>query len=449
MYDVLNPLGIAKSNMPRAILLILTCGLSSLIYAADWPKFNGPTGDCKSPEKGVLKQWPQTGPPLVWQVETGEGYCAPAVADGRLFLFDRAGDKQRLRCLAPRTGQPKWVFEYPTSYQDLYGYDGGPRACPVVDGDRVYTLGPEGMLHCLAVTDGSVKWKLDVVKRFGVVQNFFGAGATPVIEGDLLIMQVGGSPPDSPPTISGKVPGNGSGIVAFNKLTGGTVYQITDELASYSVPVPATIGDRRWCFVFARGGLVGFEPKSGKVDFHYPWRAPIIESVNASNPVVVGDQVLVSECYGVGASLLKVRPGGYEIVWKDDGTRRPALATHWMTPIEVGGYIYASSGRHSGGAELRCVELQTGKVMWSIPRLTRSSLLYVDDHFVVLTEFGQLLLVRATAEKFDVVTDAIPRDTQGRELLEHPSWAAPVLANGLLYLRGKGRLICLRLIPEK
>lgn len=416
---------------------------AGVAVAEDWAGFNGPTGDCKSGEKGILKNWPAQGPPRVWDIATGQGYCAPTIAHGKLFLFDRIGDNQRLRCLNPANGQQQWSFTYLTDFVDMYGYDGGPRACPVADGDRVYILGPEGMLHCLSAADGAVRWKMDTVAKFGVVPNFFGVGAAPVIEGDKLIMQVGGSPPLSPPVISGRTQGNGTGIVALNKLTGEVVYKLSDELASYAVPVLATIGGRRWCFVFARGGLVGFDPGNGKQDFHYPWRATIAESVNASNPVVAGGMVLISECYGPGSSVLKVRPGGYDVAWKDDEkSRQKAMATHMMTPVHLDGYVYGSSGRQSGGAELRCIEIATGKTAWSQPKLNRCSLLYVDGHFVALSETGKLLLVRPTHERFDLVAQT------EEDLVEYPAWAGPVLSNGLLYLRGAGKLVCLRLIPE-
>ena len=101
--------------------------------------------------------------------------------------------------------------------------------------------------------------------------------------------------------------GNGTGIVAFDKLTGKVKYKITDELASYASLKLATIDMRRWCFAFCRGGLVGFEPATGKVDFEYPWRARILESVNASMPVVVGREVFISETYGPGSTLLHAR----------------------------------------------------------------------------------------------------------------------------------------------
>src|SRR5262249_26317309 len=150
-----------------------------------------------------------------------------------------------------------------------------------------------------------------------------------------------------------RVRGNGSGVVAFDKRTGEVKYQFSDELASYSGPKLATIDNRRWCFLLARGGLLGFQPQTGKLDFHFPWRAQTLESVNAANPVVVGDRVLISETYGPGSALLKVRPGGYDTVWSDlDRRRDKSLQAHWNTPVHHEGYVYASSGRHTENAEL-------------------------------------------------------------------------------------------------
>ena len=291
----------------------------------DWPCFLGPAADSKSRETGILTDWSKNPPRLIWHRPMGAGYAMPAISRGRLFAFDQTGRTVRLTCLESETGNELWHFDYDSDYQDLYGYDNGPRCYPIVDDDRVYIYGAEGLLQCLDVRNGSIRWKVDTAKEFNVVQNFFGVGSTPAIEGELLIVQVGGSPEDdknTPPGQLNLVRGNGSGIVAFDKRTGEVRYKITDELASYAVPVFATIDDRRFGFVFARGGLVGFAPGSGNVDFQFPWRARVLESVNASNPVVVGDRVFISECYGPGSALLRVKSGGYDLVW-DDAQQRP------------------------------------------------------------------------------------------------------------------------------
>ena len=421
----------------------------------DWPVFLGPTGDSKSPETGFFTKEGPRGFKLLWQATLGGGYSMPVVSRGRLFQFSRHGKQARLNCLHAETGAELWTFEYPTDYEDLYGYDNGPRCSPIVDDDRVYLFGAEGMLHCLRVVDGGVVWKLDTSAKFGVIQNFFGVGSTPVIDGELLIVNIGGSPPEAkqiPPGQLDRVKGAGSGVVAFDKRSGAVKYQFSDELASYASPTLATIDGRRWCFVFARGGLIGFDPTTGKQDFHFPWRAEMLESVNASNPVVVGNHVLISETYGPGAALLNVRPGAADVVWSDTERRRDkSLQTHWNTPIHVDGYVYGSSGRHTENAELRCVEWKSGRVLWSQPELTRSSLLYVEGHFFCLTEYGDLIVLKATSEKFTAL-GAIPlrgpvdpATNQASRLLKYPAWSAPILSHGLLYVRGADRLICIEL----
>jgi len=424
----------------------------------DWPGFLGPAGDGTSPETGFFTAAGLRGAKVLWQRAIGSGYAMPSIARGRLFLFTRVGATNRLDCLTAETGEPLWHFEYPTAYEDLYGYDGGPRCCPVIDEDRVYIVGAEGTLHCLSVLDGSVLWKVDTTATFGVVQNFFGVGGTPLVEGDLLIANIGGSPPesrDAPPGRLDRVRGADSGVVAFDKRTGAVRYRFGDELASYASPVCATIGDRRWGFVFARGGLVGFDPRKGAQDFHFPWRATILESVNAANPVVVGDEVLISECYGPGATLLRVKPGGCEVVWQDDGKqRRKIFQAHWSTPIHRDGFVYGCSGRHSENADLRCVEWKTGRVAWSEPGLGRTSLLWADGHFFCLSEWGDLVVFRADPEKFAAVAEIPllgPEPAPGAEqprLLKYPAWAAPILTHGLLFVRGADRLVCIELARE-
>lgn len=428
----------------------------------DWTTFLGPGGNSKSTEKGALTKWPETGLRIVWQKPLGTSYGIGSVSKGRYYQFDRTENTAHLDCLDAKTGKRLWQFSYLSDYEDIFGYDGGPRSSPVIDDDRVYLFGVEGLLHCLNTETGKVIWKVDTAKEFGVVQNFFGAGSTPVIEGDLLITIMGGSPEESQtlaPGDLGQVTGNGTGVVAFDKRTGKVRYKITDELASYATPVLATIDKRRWCFAFARGGLIGFDPLLGKVDFQYPWRARSLESVNASTPVVIGNEVFISETYGPGSSLLKVQPGKADVVWNDDPMKREkAMLAHWNTPIYHEGYLYGCSGRHTENADLRCIEWKTGKVMWTVPRTTRVSLMYVDDHFISLGEFGDLLMFKANPEKFEPATHHIyraaasentPAGVTPPQLLKYPCWAAPILSHGLMYVRGSDRLLCLELIPPQ
>lgn len=425
----------------------------------DWPEFLGKNRDGKSNEKGILTDWRDGKLKIKWTRPLKESYGIGSVADGRYFQFDRVADNEVLTCLNAESGEELWSKSYPTTYRDLYGYNGGPRTSPVIDQDRVYTYGAAGELRCYAIADGKLIWNRNTSKDFGVIQNFFGVGSTPVIFDDLIIAMVGGSPEESKSVPSGAldlVVGNGSAIVAFEKLSGKIRYKLSDDLASYSSPVISKINGKNLCFAFCRAGLICFDPATGKESFNYPWRDSKLESVNASNPVVVGDQVFISETYGPGSSLLKVTPEKFEVVWKDEKRSRVrAMQTHWNTAIHHDGFLYGSSGRHTNNAVLKCIDFKTGREKWSVPRLTRSSLLYIDGHFICITEAGRLFLFKASPEKFEVVTE-IRLDLKSPEgadpsdkLLSYPCWAAPIVSHGLLYVRGDRHLTCLDLIPVK
>ena len=177
----------------------------------DWTSFLGPTHNGMSTETRLLHTWPKTGPKLVWEMKKGTAYSSPAISGDRLLFIHRVGKEERVECLHRETGERYWQFSYPTEFEDRYGYNNGPRASPVIDGDRVYTYGAEGKLHCLKLETGQVYWKRDLRGEFRVPQDFFGVASTPLIEGDLLIVNVG-------------APG-GPTVAAFDKKTGKLVWE--------------------------------------------------------------------------------------------------------------------------------------------------------------------------------------------------------------------------------
>ncbi len=413
----------------------------------DWADFLGPQRNGKSPETGLRFDWSDRPPRIVWKHRIGEGYGSGSVADGRFFHFDRDEDQARLTALHAETGEILWRRTYATDYVDIYGFDGGPRSSPVIDGDRVYIYGVEGILHCLNAMTGEVIWKVDTGQRYGVIQNFFGVGSTPLIHNDLLIAMIGGSPEDSqdiPLGQLGRVVPNGCGIVAFDKLTGEERYRTIDDLASYSSPVVADIGGRTVGLALCRSGLYAFVPDSGEVQWDVPFRATKFESVNASTPVVFGSRILITESYGIGAAVLDVADGQPKFVWADERLRDAALACHWNTPIVHDGLAWASHGERMPTAELRCVDLADGTVRWTEPGLTRSSLTLAIGHLICLGENGRLLALRPDAERFSI-TGEVDRE---HLRLTGPCWAAPLVSHGYLYARDKGQIVCLDIRDE-
>ena len=436
----------------------------------DWGTFLGPTANGRSSLKGMAMPWPADGPRIVWHRELGEGNCGPAVAQGRCVICDRIAQEIRVRCLEAETGRELWQQRYPTDYVDTFGYDGGPRASAVIAGDAVITFGPEGRLECRSLADGASRWQVDTSKAYHVVRNFFGVSAAPLVvdigEERLVIVQVGGSPPGSAPPSPERldlVKGLDSGLVAFDLATGRERWRSSDQLASYSTPVRATIGGRDRLLAWMRDRFLVVDPATGVIQADFRWRADELFSVVAASPAVAGDEVLLSETYGPGSVLLTVTAAGLQTVRQDAAGSRPSrsLKSHWATPVLHDGHLYGSSGRNAGDALLVCADWKTGAIRWSESGLGRSSVVCADDHLIVLGEFGDLVLVKATPDRYEEVSRArlvgLATDTQnatsrgtqesGAELLVAPCWAAPVIAHGYLYVRGQGRLVCLDLLP--
>jgi outer membrane protein assembly factor BamB len=425
----------------------------------DWVSFLGPTHNGVSTETKLLRDWPKGGPKLVWEMRKGTGYSSPAIAGDRLVYLHRTGNQEKVVCLHPETGARYWEFNYPTKFEDRYGYNNGPRASPVIDGDRVYIYGAEGKLHCLKLQTGQVYWKRDIAAEFKVPQDFFGTASTPLVEGDLLILNVGAP--------------RGPSVAAFHKLTGKMVWGAGDQWGpSYASPIPATVNGERRVFVFAggdskppSGGLLSIHPATGAIDFAFPWRSRSYESVNAASPVIVGNQVFISASYNTGGALLNLLPGGKQTVaWTSQ-----EIGTHFNTAIHKDGYLYAFDGRNEPDASLVAVELKTGKVMWRVnpeweetlvfdgaerrQRLGtyRGTLLSVDGQFLCLGELGHLLWLDLTPKGYKELTRAwlfAARET----------WSPPVVSRGLLYIsqhsrdfqrQTQPRLLCYDLRAEK
>lgn len=402
---------------------------------SDWTSFLGPTHDMVSPETKLAKDFPADGLRPVWEMKKGDGFGAPAILGDRLILFHRVGDEEVVDCLHALDGRRFWRYRYPSSYHDRYGYNHGPRCSPVIGGGRVVTYGAEGRLHCVDLETGALRWKHDILGEFGIRPNFFGVGATPLIEGGLVIVNVGAP--------------QGPCVVAFDLDTGRRVWGAGDTWGpSYASPIPADLHGRRRVLVFAggesdpaTGGLLGIDPTNGKVDFTFPWRGTRVESVNAASPLVLGDRVFLSECYGSGGVMLQIAADGTaKPLWKNAG-----FGMHFMTAIPLGAHLYGVDGHGPRDAELVCVELATGKEVWrnqpqwteTVPARTgtremtmgsfRASLLRVDGRVLSLGEFGHLQWIELapTGYRESARTWLFPAGE---------TWTPPVISRGLLYV---------------
>lgn len=426
-----------------------------VVVAEDWPRFLGPTANGKSGETELIEKWPNSGPNRAWIQTIGTGYSAPSIRDSKLVLHHRKGDQEIVETLDATTGDSLWQHSYESNFVDPFGYNNGPRCSPLLSENRCYTFGAEGKLLCLDRKTGKQLWLRDTATDFNIPEAFFGVGSTPIITHNLLVVMVGGQP--------------NSGMVAFDPKTGETVWESVGRnnwqglpkigwrgeptvvwkdyamQASYATPLVAEIHGKSHLLCFMRQGLVSLDPKSGKVNFSFWFRSIVNESVNAMNPIVQDDLILLSAAYyGIGSVLLQVQPNGKSVkeVWRDR-----VLEIHWTTPILHEGHLYAFSGRNEADARFRCVEFATGKLMWDRDEQWRKSFrppsvygrgsgIFADGKLFALGEGGLLGLFRLNPkEPIELARFQIPE-------FKYPCWAAPIISNKKLYLRSEDRLIC-------
>src|SRR5262245_12505446 len=253
--------------MPRrsVALLVMTLAAGVPAVAMDWPQFLGPDRNGTYAGPPLSENWGPSGPKVVWRKPVGQAFAGPAVVQNHVLLFHRVNNEEVLESLDAKTGMSTWRYAYPTNYRDDFGFDEGPRAVPVVADGVVYTFGAEGQLHAVDLASGKKIWSIDTARQFNVPKGFFGAAGSPLVEDGRVIANIGGAK---------------AGIVAFEAKTGKVLWSATEDAASYSSGIGATIAGRRYAVFLTRNGLVGLDPRDGRVRFQRPWRARQAASVN-------------------------------------------------------------------------------------------------------------------------------------------------------------------------
>ena len=399
-----------------ALLVFITCSA----IAADWPQFLGPqrSGVADKTEPSVPDTFPGDLTPL-WKKSVGAGFAGPVVIGGQVIIFHRESSDMTTEALDAKTGQPAWRTVYTTDYIDSFGFDNGPRAVPAIADGRVFTFGPEGRATAMDLKTGKELWHYDTAAALGSEQGFFGRAPSPLVMGDKVIFAPGGS-----------LDGKPAGLIALNTDSGKPAWNAVDDQAGCASPIAISGGLLAWM----RNQLWSLD-SSGKVLASQPLRSSMDASVNAATPVDCGGgRYLISAGYGVGAHLLSLADGKIETVWKKEDT----LDCHYATPVRVGDHLYGFHGRQESGMNLRCIEIATGKVAWEDPDgVPGGTLIAVGDKLLVVTERGELWVVRATPEKFQQLA-AIQILRAG-----HRSHAA--YSDGILYARDSEHLIALKL----
>jgi outer membrane protein assembly factor BamB len=370
-----------------------------------WTEFRGPRRDGHYQERPIVTDWPAGGLSPLWKQPVGGGYASFAVAEGRAFTIEQRRTEEVVAAYDVATGLELWRHAWAGDFKEWMGGD-GPRATPTWHDGRVYALGAEGELRALDAATGAEVWRVNILEDNGVANLQWGMAASPLVVGDLVVVHPGG--PD------------GRSVVAYDRHTGARRWSSLDDKAAYSSPVLASVAGRPQILVLTATRLVSLAPDTGALLWSHPWPAP--NDINASQPVLVGgDRILLSSGYGKGAALVEIR--------EDDGvwaTRElwshNRLKNRFSSSVVLDGYLYGLDE-----AILTCVEVDTGEVKWKAGRYGHGQIILADGHLIVLSEDGDLALVRATPEGHE--------ERARFPVLSGKTWNHPVIDDGRLIVR--------------
>ena len=409
------------SFMRIATFLLLCLSLHAKNPA--WPNWLGPNHD------GTLDSFALPVPPKGkdyapgWSVKVGRGWASPVCDSKVLILHERDGENEVLRAMDPSTGKESWRFSYRSGYRDSFGMEDGPRSTPAIFDGLVVSHGPQGLVHAVSMKDGALRWKVDLAEKFSSPKGFFGRCSSPLVVGGKAIFDVGGK---------------NAGMVALELKTGKLAWSSTSYGNDYSSAVPFETNTGPLVLSFMREGFLALNAKTGKEVFFEQFRSPISASVNAASPVVVGNRVLLSSCYDVGAGLWDYKENSagesrFNTLWK----KKDALDCHYSSPVAFDGFAYGFHGRQERAPVLRCISLKDGKVMWEAPSMGAGNLIRAKGKLLVLSEDGELIIAEASPKGF--------RALHRQQILGTGARAHFSLANGRLFARDQRRLVCLRL----
>lgn len=386
----------------------------------DWPQWRGPHSDGISRETGLLTDWSEQKPKVLWQQALGSGFSSISVVGDRLYTMAAVDDVEYTFCLDTDTGNLVWRVPIGARHVDPQGGD-GPRSTPTVVNDVVYTLGAEGRLMCLDARTGRERWQRNILEDFGAENLQWGVSTSPYVDGDNLLVNVGGP---------------GASVVAFEKKTGNVAWQSLDDVAGYASPIRINVTGPDGANVpelvfFCGRSLIGLSPADGSLHWRHEWITT--SNMNIATPIYEPRSRLLF----ISASRDTGRCAAYRLTARDGAVacelvyRNQEMKNHYNGCVLIDGCVYGFDN-----SVLKCIQLETGQVMWVDRTVGKGSLVAAQGHLFVLGERGDLAVVEAT-----------PREYREKGRIQafdsSRAWSPPALANGRLYVRDLEKIACL------
>jgi outer membrane protein assembly factor BamB len=378
--------------------------------SADWFQWRGPNRDGHSAEAGLLQQWPQGGPPRLWQAAgAGDGYSSFSASHGRLYTQGARGGTEYVMAFDAASGKKLWETANGARFRNEQG--DGPRATPTVEEDRLYAFGGSGELSCLDAASGKKLWSVNVVKAFGGNVPYWGYSESPLIVGDRIVLNAGG---------------RRASIVAINKLDGTTLWQNHNDEAGYSSPVLLRTGSLQQVVFFTGQRGLAVDPRDGRLLWSYNRASN--GTANIATPVVRGTRVFFSSAYGTGAGLVHVKAAG-AIAAAEEAYFTRDMRNHHSSSVLVGDTVYGFSD-----SILTALNFDTGQLAWRDRSVGKGSLIFADQRLYLYSENGVVGLAEANPGgyrergRFTISTEAAP------------TWSHPIITAGRLILRDQDKV---------
>jgi outer membrane protein assembly factor BamB len=387
----------------------LTTSVSNLALD-DWPQWRGVNRDGKSAETGLLKSWPQGGPPRVWQASgAGEGYSSFSVAGGRLYTLGARGTTEYVMAFDEATGKKVWEVAHGRRFSNDRG--DGPRGTPTVDGSQLYAYGASGDLSALDAATGKTLWKVNVLQQFGGGNIVWGLSESPLVLRDRIIVNAGG---------------RNASIVALSKKDGSVLWRSQSDEAGYSSGILHEVGGIPQAVFFTAERALGIDTRDGRLLWSYDRVSN--RTANIATPIARGNRVFVSSDYGTGAALLELTASGNTLNAKEVYFTRE-MRNHHASSVLIGDHLYGFSS-----AILTAMRFDTGEVAWRDRSVGKGSVIFADDRLYLYSETGVVGLAEANPAgyrehgRFEIRSGSLP------------TWSHPVVANGKLYLRDQDNI---------
>jgi len=405
-----------------ALMSVLTAA-AALCLATDvmaqWTQWGGSDQDFIADSKGLANDWPTEGPKQLWSRELGDGYSAILVEDGKLYTMYRKDGKETVISLDAATGKTVWEYGYDESTAEGHEkrFGEGPRATPLIVGDRLYTIGVAGQMNCLDKRTGKVQWSHELWgDEFGGNKMMHGYASSPIAYKDNVIALVGAADKNS-------------GIVAFNQETGEVAWRNLAFKNSYSTPKILKVHGEDQLVTFMATEVIGADPDTGELKWSFEHKNQWEQ--NVCMPVITDQDILFISSPNAGARGLKIVKNGDKFDVEEVWSSRKIQFYH-VTAVQQGDTIYGSTGT-MGPAFLASVNINTGEINWRKRGFAKASMVMADGKFIILDEDGKLGLATATPEEFNVLSEA--------NVLDKVAWTVPTVVGKTMFARDLKNII--------